>query len=209
MINKIKIFIEVINDGFKGIRRSFFSSRKDNYGYIDPTAKVFLPGQGTKQNVFLYENTIVHEYHNFITQKGKFIMKKNSIAAFGLTVITAEHGVNNIGDFPGGQGWCDIKGNDIFVDEDVWLGAHVTLCSGTHIHRGCIVATGAVCTQNNEYPPYSLIGGIPARFIKFRFTLDEQIEHEKLRFSEDEKIPVDILSENYKKFSKNINLNKR
>jgi virginiamycin A acetyltransferase len=202
MINKIKIFISVFSDGLKGLKRSYFSSRKDRYGFIDKTSTVFMPGQGGKQNVFLYENTIVHEYHNFITQQGKFVMKRNSIAALGLTVITAEHGVNNIGDFPGGQGWKDLVGNDVIVDEDVWLGAQVTLCPGVYIQRGVIVATGSICVKSKEYPPYSIIGGNPAKFIKFRFTLQEQIAHEKIRFSEIERIPIDILEKNYEKFTK-------
>jgi acetyltransferase-like isoleucine patch superfamily enzyme len=202
MINKIKIFIEVFVDGFKGLKKSFFSSRKDRYGFIDATATVFMPGQGGKQNVFLHENTIVHEFHNFITQEGKFVMKKNSIAALGLTVITAEHGVSNIGDYPGGQGWSDLQGSDVIVDEDVWIGAHVTLCAGTHIQRGAIVATGSICVKSKAYVPYSIVGGNPAKFIKFRFTLDEQIAHEKIRFHETERIATDVLEKNYRNLTK-------
>jgi virginiamycin A acetyltransferase len=200
MNNKIKIFFEVLTDGYKGLRKTFFSSRKDGYGYIDATAIVYMPGQGAKQNVYLNENTIVHEYHNFITANGKFVLKKNSIAALGLTVITSEHGVNSIGDYPGGPGWSDLKGNDVIVDEDVWLGAHVTLCPGTYIQRGIIVATGSVCVKSKIYPPYSIIGGNPAEFIKYRFTLEEQIQHERIRFSEKERLPIEVLEINYKKF---------
>lgn len=202
MINRIKIFIAIFIDGFKGLKRSFFSSRKDRYGFIDLSATVFMPGQGAKQNVFLYENTVVHEFHNFITQHGKFVMKKNSIAALGLTVITSEHGVNNIGDYPGGKGWSNLQENDVIVEEDVWIGAHVTLCPGVHIERGVIVATGSICVRSKEYPSYSIIGGNPAKFIKFRFTLEEQIAHEKIRFSEIERIPIDLLKKNYIKFTK-------
>lgn len=202
MLNKIQIISDVISDGLKGLKKSFFSSRRDRYGYIHPSATVFMPGQGAKQNVFLHENTIIHENHNFITQRGKFVMKKNSIAAVGLTVISAEHGINSIGDFPGGQGWSDLKGNDVIVDEDVWLGAHVILCPGSYIKRGVIVAAGSICVKTKNYPAYSIIGGNPAKFIKFRFTLMEQIEHEKIRFSETERISIDILENNYKIFTK-------
>ncbi len=204
-IKKLIILIGTIVDGFNGLKKNYFSSRRDRYGFIDATAKVYMPGQGSKQNVYLYENTIVHEYHNFITTKGKFVMKKNAIAALGLTVITANHGVTNIGDYPGGQGWSDIYGVDVLVDEDVWIGAHVTLCPGTYIQRGVIVATGSVCVKTKHYPPYSIIGGNPAKFIKFRFTFQQQIEHEKLRFTESERLPFNVLENNYKIFTKPIN----
>jgi virginiamycin A acetyltransferase len=161
---------------------------------------VYQPGMGAKQNVFLHKNTIIHEHHKFITQKGRFIMKENSIAATGLTVITFNHGFYNVGDYPGGQGWSDLIASDVIVEEDVWLGANVTLCPGTHIGRGVIVSTGSVCLKSKDYPPYSIIGGNPAKFIKFKFTLEQQIEHEKKRFAENERLSVTLLKENYNHF---------
>jgi len=202
MIKKLKIFIEVFSLGLSAIKKTYFSSRKDKYGYIDPSAIVFMPGQGAKQNVYLYKNTIIHEHHNFITQIGKFIMKENSIAASGLTVISSNHGIYNIGDFPNGQGWSDLDSSDVLVDEDVWLGTNVILCPGVHIKRGAVIAAGSVCIKSQEYPPYSINGGNPAKFIKFKFSLNNQIEHEKLRFLEHERIPVVDLEKNYKRFSK-------
>lgn len=199
---KWSIFINILNDGLRGIRMIFFSSRRDRYGYIDKTSKVYLPGKGNRQNVFLYKNTIIHEYHKFISHNGKFIMKENSIAASGLTVITNNHSIYNVGDYPGGQGWSDLSPDNVIIEEDVWIGANVTLCPGTHINRGAVVAAGSVCTKSNEAPPYSIVGGNPAKFIKFKFTLEEQIEHEKIRFSEDKRIDIDILTVNYKNYQK-------
>ena len=68
-IKTTKILLDTILDGIQGLKKNYFSSRRDRYGYIDATAKVYMPGQGGKQNVYLYENTIVHEHHNFITTK--------------------------------------------------------------------------------------------------------------------------------------------
>lgn len=199
---KLNTLFQILKDGIIALKRNYFSGRRDHYGYIDRTSIVYMPGQGAKQSVYLYENTVIHEYHNFITQSGKFFMRKNSIAALGLTVITSNHSLSEIGDAPGGKGWNNLISNDVIVEEDVWLGAHVTLCPGTHINRGCIVSAGSVCTKNNIYPPYSIIGGIPAKFIKFRFSLEDQINHEKIRFHENERIPTQILEDNYNKFFK-------
>lgn len=45
------------------------------------------------------------------------------------------------------------------------------------IGRGSVVAAGAVVTKS--CPPYSIIGGVPAKVLKMRYTQDEIIEHEK------------------------------
>ncbi len=198
---KVSDIFQILRDAKKGLMFAFFASNRNKYGYIDKTAIVFQPGYNIKENVYLYKNTVIHEYHKLITPKGKFIMKDNSIAAAGLTVITFNHGYYNVGDFPNGPGWIDYFIDDVIVDEHVWMGANVTLCPGTHLNRGIVVAAGSVCIKSIEYPPYSIIGGNPAKFIKFKFTLEQQIEHEKICFNENERLPIFLLEGNYKKFN--------
>jgi virginiamycin A acetyltransferase len=65
------------------------------------------------------------------------------------------------------------KGN-ITVDDDVWIGFRTTIMSGVHIGQGAVVAAGAVVTK--DVPPYAIVGGVPARVIKYRFS-PEVIEH--------------------------------
>jgi len=57
---------------------------------------------------------------------------------------------------------------DITVDDDVWIGYGVTILSGVHIGQGAVVAAGAVVTH--DVPPYAIVGGVPAKMIKYRFT---------------------------------------
>ena len=66
---------------------------------------------------------------------------------------------------------------DVVIEKDVWIGCNVTILSGVNIGRGSVIAAGAVVTK--DVPPYSICGGVPARFIKFKWTIDEIIEHER------------------------------
>lgn len=54
----------------------------------------------------------------------------------------------------------------IRVDDDVWIGGGSVILSGVHIGKGAIIAAGAVV--NKDVPDYAIVGGIPARVLKYR-----------------------------------------
>lgn len=55
----------------------------------------------------------------------------------------------------------------VTIGHDVWIGEGVTILDGVKIGNGAVIAAGAVVTKDVE--PYSVVGGVPARHIKFRF----------------------------------------
>lgn len=71
-----------------------------------------------------------------------------------------------------GNGHPSTKG-DVIIGNDVWICSDVTIMSGITIGDGAIIANNSHVVKNVE--PYTIVGGNPAKFIRYRFT-PEQIE---------------------------------
>ena len=64
-----------------------------------------------------------------------------------------------------------IDGYNIIIGNDVWIGTDVKILGGVTIGDGAIVAMGAVVTK--DVPPYTIVGGVPAKIIRYRFSEEE------------------------------------
>ncbi len=109
----------------------------------------------------------------------KLIIKHHVIVGFNLTIITGDHNISVVGKYI-----CDVKEKnpendlDVVIESDVWIGCNVTILKGVTIGRGSVIAAGAVVTKS--CPPYSIVGGVPAKVIKKRFTEEEIRKHEDI-----------------------------
>ena len=65
------------------------------------------------------------------------------------------------------------------MGHDVWIGAGVKFRGGVTVGTGAIVAAGSVVTK--DVPPYAIVGGVPAKLIRWRFP---EAERERLLASE-------------------------
>ena len=96
-----------------------------------------------------------------------------SIAGEVTFLLNAEHDISTISTYPfkvmvmGQKAEACTKG-DIIVDDDVWIGERATIMSGVHIGQGAVIAAGSVVTH--DIPPYAVVGGVPAKIIKYRFS---------------------------------------
>ncbi len=70
----------------------------------------------------------------------------------------------------------------IVIEDDVWIGANVTVQGGVRIGRGSIVAAGAVVSK--DVPPFSIVGGIPAKVMKDRFDVETIKKAAEVRFTD-------------------------
>lgn len=62
------------------------------------------------------------------------------------------------------------KANKIAVEigSDCWIGRNVTLLGGVRIGDGAVILAGAIVTK--DVPPYAIVGGVPAKLIKYRYS---------------------------------------
>jgi virginiamycin A acetyltransferase len=99
----------------------------------------------------------------FLMTSGNHTMKSLSTYTFPLFYDEWGLSVSHITD-----AW-DNKG-DIMIGNDVWIGYNAIIMSGVKIGDGAIIGTRAIVT--NDVPPYTIVGGIPAKVIKKRFNDD-------------------------------------
>lgn len=73
----------------------------------------------------------------------------------------------------------DNKG-DIIIGNDVWIGYEAVIMSGVTIGNGAIIASRAVVTK--DVPPYTIVGGVPAKTIRKRFPDDDIVALQKMKW---------------------------
>ena len=146
-------------------------------------------------NNFDFENVYVGNYtYGPLTVLDFGVESKLTIGSFcsiapGVVFnLSGDHYLSHISTFPfkakalgSGEREACSKGN-IEVGSDVWIGQNAIILSGIHIGQGAVVAAGAVVTAN--VPPYAIVGGNPARIIKYRFSQDLISEMMKIDYSQ-------------------------
>lgn len=110
-----------------------------------------------------------------------------SIAQQVTFLLDVEHYIDHLSTFPwkvkmlGESTPETFSKGDIVIDDDVWIGYGATIMSGVHVAQGAVIAAGAVVTK--DVPAYAVVGGVPAKVIKFRFGNECIDELEKIKFS--------------------------
>ncbi len=101
----------------------------------------------------------------------------------GVSIVGGDHNTSMVGAFMRDV-TQKLPENDlpVVIEDDVWIGSNAIILKGVTIARGSIVAAGAVVTKS--FPPYSIIGGVPARLLKPRWPEETIAQHEAALLSQ-------------------------
>lgn len=160
----------------------------------------FIPNLGSiKVGNYSYGYLNIESFSN--NDEGLVIGSFVSIAANVKFILGGNHQINSFTTYPLKSIFIEsspeldamTKGK-IIVEDEVWIGYGAIILSGVTIGKGAIIAAGSVVVKNIE--PYSIVGGNPAEFIKYRFSKEEIAERERININD--------LSKNF--FIKNIDI---
>lgn len=124
-------------------------------------------------------------------------------------IIDADHPLHHISTYPYKTMLLHtekreaISKGDINIGDDVWIGFGSIIMSGVTIGQGAVVAAGSIVTR--DVPAYAIVGGVPAKLIKYRFDPDMIKELVKVDYSELTKEMVNDHIDNLYKELKNKN----
>jgi acetyltransferase-like isoleucine patch superfamily enzyme len=109
------------------------------------------------------------------------------------TIVTGNHRIDVVGKFiVDSHEKLPENDKEVIIEDDIWIGANVTILMGVTIGRGSVVAAGSVV--NKSCPPYAIIGGIPAKVLKYRFSIDEILKHESILYPPEQRYTKEQLN---------------
>ena len=121
-------------------------------------------------NVHLGSDVSLGERNVLMCTRAKIYIGDHVMTGPGVTMITGGHRIDLQGR-PMTSITNDEKlqenDQDIILEGDNWIGANAIVLKGVTIGEGAVIAAGAVVTK--DVPKYSIVGGVPAKVIKYRF----------------------------------------
>ena len=137
--------------------------------------KVFID-----KNVFIGDNSYINSDYNFAYLDNNIIIGKYCSIGPEVAIGFGEHNYRFVSTHPFLYSkLSDNNKNNInenfnkktIIGNDVWIGARAIIKKGVTIGDGAVIAMNAVVTKDVE--PYSIVAGVPAKIIKYRFNNDQ------------------------------------
>jgi acetyltransferase-like isoleucine patch superfamily enzyme len=170
---------------------NFFVSLKKIPKYIFlPIGRKFFARSGAQvnfnffdhfdfNNIYLSDCVAISNGAHWSAPNAKIVVGNKVMFGPNSTILTGDHVYDMIGRY---MYDCDEKRSgddlDVVIEDDVWVGANVTILKGVRIGKGAIVAACALV--RTDVPPYAIVGGVPARVLRYRFSSEEISEHERI-----------------------------
>jgi len=171
------------------LRRAF--SRCGRHFIFDPN------GHYNFENIEVGNDVSIGDGAILLCSDSRIILGNKVMFGPKVTVIGGDHNTSQVGRF-----MYDVHekrpedDQDVVFEEDVWVGSGAIILNGVRVGRGSIIAAGAVV--NKAVPPYTIVGGVPARRISRRFKdLETVLQHEEVLYPAGQRLSRACLEEIY------------
>lgn len=123
-----------------------------------------LSGGNNRGFLEIGENTYIGELNNIRAGGGTIKIGRNCLISQQVSIIATNHGIGK--GIPIADQCWDYEKKDVQIGDDVWIGCGAQILPGVRIGTGAVIGAGAVVNKN--VPENAVVGGNPARVLKFR-----------------------------------------
>lgn len=164
--------------------RVFFRFKISNDSYLGRGQEV--TGYHSGVSIRIGNKTIINR-NCYLDGRGGLTIGNNVNVSFGTTIVTLQHDYND-------PDFC-CEAGPVIINDYAWIGAKAMILPGVTIGEGAVVAAGAVVTR--DVAPYTVVGGVPAKFITNR--------NKNLKYNNTFKPILDTDIANDSKYYQNLN----
>ena len=147
------------------------------------------------KNISIGNDVFIGPGASFIASLSHITIRDKSFFGPNVTIRGGNHSSHIIGKLMADYMQQDKLVTDdepVIINEDVWVGTGSIILKGLTIGRGAIVGAGSVVTKNVS--PYAIVGGVPARVIKYRWDIDEIMMHEEKIYPKEKRLKFEELN---------------
>jgi acetyltransferase-like isoleucine patch superfamily enzyme len=146
-------------------------------------------------NIFVGDNVFLGRRPFLSATRAKIVIGNKVMFGPEVSIQGGNHRTSLPGRF-----MADVKDDEklpendlgVVIEDDVWIGTRAILLHGVTVGRGAIVGAGAVVTKS--VPPYAIVGGVPARVLKWRWSLEEILAHETRLYPVEQRLSLATIS---------------
>lgn len=140
---------EPMTEEYRNLLDELFEDRLDKTVSIASPVQIDYPSSiNLGKNIFINNNLKC-------VARGGITIEDGVMIAPGVTILTVNHDLKD---------HCVLIPIPVTIKKNAWIGANVTICLGVEIGEGDVIGAGAVVTKDVE--PYTVVAGVPAKFIK-------------------------------------------
>jgi maltose O-acetyltransferase len=147
-------------------------------------------------NIFVGDDVSLGSRPTLIASRAKIRIGNKVIFGPEVTIRGGNHRTDLVGRFMYDVTDSEKQPEDdrgVTIEDDVWVGTRAIILHGATIGRGAIIGAGAVVTKS--VPPYAIVGGVPAKVIKFRWNVETILRHEAILYPAEQRLERSALEQ--------------